>query len=170
MKSLGTFDGVYSWGVLHHTGNLELALENAMSSVASNGWFFIAIYNDQGRASRRWLAKKKLYHAMPTSIRSLYVFSIASVYELKYAISRLVRCQNPLGNLERNADGRGMKMWVDWVDWVGGMPFEVSTPDEIVSVARKRGFVLDKLKTVGSGWGCNEFVFHLDSNKNLGSV
>src|ERR1700682_1759121 len=28
LKSLGQFDVVYSWGVLHHTGNLAQALEN----------------------------------------------------------------------------------------------------------------------------------------------
>jgi hypothetical protein len=29
MKSLGTFDAVYSWGVLHHTGNMTQALVTA---------------------------------------------------------------------------------------------------------------------------------------------
>src|SRR5262249_47640698 len=34
---LGTFDIVYSWGVLHHTGNMWHAISKASSLVASNG-------------------------------------------------------------------------------------------------------------------------------------
>jgi 2-polyprenyl-6-hydroxyphenyl methylase/3-demethylubiquinone-9 3-methyltransferase len=56
---------------------------------------------------------------------------------------------------------RGMSAWHDWVDWIGGLPFEVATPEAIIEPLREKGFVLDQLKTVGSGWGCNEFVFSL---------
>src|SRR5438876_1807533 len=35
LKSLGTFDIVYSWGVLHHTGAMWTALDNAQLPVAA---------------------------------------------------------------------------------------------------------------------------------------
>ena len=54
MNSLGQYDIVYSWGVLHHTGNLWLAMENAQARVAPGGKFFIALYNDTGSQSARW--------------------------------------------------------------------------------------------------------------------
>jgi 2-polyprenyl-6-hydroxyphenyl methylase/3-demethylubiquinone-9 3-methyltransferase len=54
LKSLGTFDVVYSWGVLHHTGQMWQALENARLPVAAGGKLFVAIYNDVGSKSRRW--------------------------------------------------------------------------------------------------------------------
>src|SRR5207237_4161917 len=53
LKSLGTFDVVYSWGVLHHTGAMWSALENAQLPVAEGGKLFVAIYNDLGSRSRR---------------------------------------------------------------------------------------------------------------------
>ena len=56
MGQLGVFDIVYSWGVLHHTGDLWTALEGAVERVAPGGLLYIALYNDAGRASRRWLA------------------------------------------------------------------------------------------------------------------
>ena len=54
---------------------------------------------------------------------------------------------------------RGMSAWRDVVDWVGGYPFEVAKPDDIVEFHLSRGLELRRLKTVGCGHGCNEFVF-----------
>ena len=54
---------------------------------------------------------------------------------------------------------RGMSPWRDVVDWVGGYPFEVARPEEILDFYRPRGFALRRLKTCAGGRGCNEFVF-----------
>jgi hypothetical protein len=54
---------------------------------------------------------------------------------------------------------RGMSRWHHTVDWVGGYPFEVAGPDEIVDFFVARGFMLTKLRTVGRSHGCNQFVF-----------
>jgi len=53
----------------------------------------------------------------------------------------------------------GMSRWNDMVDWVGGYPFEVSRPEQVLEFLRSRGFTLDALVTAGGGLGCNEYLF-----------
>lgn len=161
MDSLGQADYVYSWGVLHHTGQMERAIELASERTKVRGTFLIAIYNDQGGASRRWLRIKQTYNRLPTWLQPLLVIFIAFFYEVKYALARLLRFQNPSPRKDWRAkkQDRGMSAWHDWVDWVGGLPFEVAKPEQIIVPLRARGFVLENLKTVGSGWGCNEYRF-----------
>src|SRR5262249_8424206 len=54
LNMLGTFDIVYSWGVLHHTGRMWQALNNVKPIVRMGGQLFIAIYNDQGEVTDHW--------------------------------------------------------------------------------------------------------------------
>lgn len=164
LNSLGEFDTVYSWGVLHHTGNMWQALENVVPLVRNGGKLFISIYNDQGNASRRWRALKKFYNRSSKSVRLMIVLGVGVMSQTYAALVRLYLGQNPLpfkawADKKKN---RGMSVWHDLVDWVGGYPFEVAKPEEIFDFYRKKGFVLTKLKTCGGGLGCNEFVFGRD--------
>jgi 2-polyprenyl-3-methyl-5-hydroxy-6-metoxy-1,4-benzoquinol methylase len=156
LASLGIFDIVYSWGVLHHTGALWQALANVVSLVKPGGILFISIYNDQGGASRRWAAIKRTYNKAPRALRWA-VFFPALVYLwgppfLSKGFS-FSRCRTYSDRT------RGMSRWRDAVDWVGGYPFEVAKPEKIFQFFRDKGFDLTKLKTCGGGIGCNEFVF-----------
>src|SRR5207248_3015036 len=71
LAGLGTFDVVYSWGVLHHTGALWQALANVAPRVGADGLLFLSLYNDQGPASRHWLRVKRLYNRLPRLGRPL---------------------------------------------------------------------------------------------------
>lgn len=159
LASLGLFDVVYSWGVLHHTGQMWQALDLAAPLVADEGKLFIAIYNDQGGVSRRWAAIKRLYNRSPWPVRAVLVLTVGAGFQMREALSRLARLQNPLPwRRQRAVRVRGMSAWHDLVDWVGGYPFEVAKPEQIFDFYRQRGFVLQRLKT-DRGSGCNEYVF-----------
>jgi len=159
LESLGVFDVVYSWGVLHHTGKMWSALENAAQRVGPGGTLFIAIYNDQGRASRSWLSVKRAYCALPRGLKWLLLWPSFLRLWGPTTLRDLLRGK-PGATWREVKKMRGMDPWRDVVDWVGGLPFEVATPEAIFNFHRSRGFVLDRLKTCGGGLGCNEFVFH----------
>lgn len=167
LKSLGVFDIVYSWGVLHHTGHMWNALENVHSLVKERGQLFIAIYNDQGKESLRWKKIKRRYNMLPEWLRPAYVFWYMAPREFRAIVSpaailKLKIIKNlkaRFGVWEDYKKSRGMSYWHDLVDWVGGYPFEVATPDEILNFYRDRGFLLENIIPIGNGWGNNQFLF-----------
>jgi SAM-dependent methyltransferase len=158
--SLGQWDIVYSWGVLHHTGSMWKALDNASKLVKQDGVLFVAIYNDQGRSSRSWLRVKRLYCALPSALRFLVVGPAMLRLWGPTVLRDLLR-GNPLRSWNNYAGQgfRGMDPWRDAVDWIGGLPFEVATPEAIFDFYRSRGYSLTKMSTCGGGIGCNQFVF-----------
>ena len=158
LAKLGPFDIVYSWGVLHHTGDMWTALANVVQAVAPGGILAIAIYNDQGRTSWIWGRVKHAYNRLPRRLRFLVLWpaflrlwgpSLIRDFLTGKGLSRWCEYQSE----------RGMSPWHDVVDWVGGWPFEVATPEAITAFYRQRGFRLIRETTVGRGHGCNEFVF-----------
>jgi 2-polyprenyl-6-hydroxyphenyl methylase/3-demethylubiquinone-9 3-methyltransferase len=163
IASLGEYDIVYAWGVLHHTGRMWDAIENAASRVKPGGRFFISIYNDQGRVSERWRLVKRTYNRLPGLMRTPFVVTAMAPREIRSAVWRTIRGRSYL-ELWRNYP-RGMSRWRDMVDWVGGYPFEVAKPEEVFAFLRDRGFNLEYLRTVGGGLGCNEFVFRRKVDK-----
>jgi 2-polyprenyl-3-methyl-5-hydroxy-6-metoxy-1,4-benzoquinol methylase len=161
LSSLGRFDIVYSWGVLHHTGKMWEALGNVAPLVAAHGKLFIAIYNDQGSRSRRWLAAKRIYNRLPTPLKAPWAVIAIAPTELKAAGTALVG--GKFGSYLREwrvvDRTRGMNRWRDVIDWVGGYPFEYASPDEIFDFYRARGFQLSRLRSKGAGFGCVQYVF-----------
>jgi 2-polyprenyl-3-methyl-5-hydroxy-6-metoxy-1,4-benzoquinol methylase len=158
LQSLGPFDVVYSWGVLHHTGAMWQALENAVLPVGPGGMLAIAIYNDQGTASRRWTTLKRCYNRWPAPARFLIAAGVLIQQWWRRWVKDLLRLR-PFATWRDYGGVRGMSPWRDLIDWVGGYPFEVATPEQIFDFYRVRGFNLVKLRTCGGTLGCNEFVF-----------
>jgi 2-polyprenyl-6-hydroxyphenyl methylase/3-demethylubiquinone-9 3-methyltransferase len=158
LSQLGTFDIVYSWGVLHHTGALWPACANASKLVGSDGLLFIAIYNDQGFASGCWKGVKWTYNVLPRALRFAVLWPAFVRLWGPTMIKDAMRGR-PLQTWRTYADdSRGMNPWHDVVDWVGGYPFEVATPQEVIDFFTQRGFQLVQMKDRGRGRGCNEFL------------
>lgn len=156
--TLGKFDIVYSWGVLHHTGAMYNALENVILASKLEGQLFISIYNDQGKTSKRWLRVKKLYNASP----KIFKWVLMLVFIVRFTAIGTIKeifLLRPFKEWREYKKNRGMSRIQNIRDWIGGLPFEVAKPEEIIFFYKERGFELENLITVAGGIGCNEFVF-----------
>ena len=160
MSALGTFDVVYSWGVLHHTGAMWLALENALARVEPmQGKLFIAIYNDQGWKSHAWWFIKRAYNRLPRALKPAFVTFISVVVNLLVIVKYTVRLQpmsvlRPLFVADRE---RGMSAKYDRIDWIGGFPYEFASFEVLAQYLEARGFFL--IASIrNSSHGCNELA------------
>ena len=78
VRSLGSFDVVYSWGVLHHTGAMWKALE--MATLPARETLMIAIYADQGIVSHTWARLKRMYLRHPSTRPAVTLASLATLW------------------------------------------------------------------------------------------
>ncbi|MCA9877719.1 MAG: class I SAM-dependent methyltransferase [Thermomicrobiales bacterium] len=154
---LGTWDVIYSWGVLHHTGDMWQALRNVADLAEPGSRAFISIYNDQGAKSRYWTRVKRLYNTGPAG-RAVVLGAFVPMFAARRLVHDLVHLENPVASYRDYYKDRGMSRIHDWVDWLGGYPFEVARPEAIVSFYQEQQFELERMKTCGDGLGCNEFV------------
>ncbi len=135
VDGLDDADVVYSWGVLHHTGDLWTAVRNAASKVLPGGLFYIAIY-ERDEHSDHWIAVKRRYNRAGWWRRRRM--------EVSYVWNTFARGKN-LGGLYASfryittySTQRGMAFMTDVRDWLGGWPYEPATPDEVVDFCRER--------------------------------
>lgn len=163
-ESFGRFDVVYSWGVLHHTGDMCRAIRQAAALVAGGGRFAFALYRRIWmdwfwRLEKRWYAQasKTAQHRARTFHRALYRICLAatgrgfSVYVANYK------------------SNRGMSFDHDVHDWLGGWPYESISPWEVetlmgdldfkqAGIFARKGWLLGR-DTGFLGSGCDEYVY-----------
>ena len=157
MASLGQFDLVYSWGVLHHTGAMWPAIDLAVTRVATHGTLLLALYNDQGWRSAVWRAIKRIYCSSAPGrwLVGAVFYPLFSLYALWQDLRHL---HMPGTHARDYLRKRGMSLFHDWRDWLGGYPFEIAKPGDVVRRLAAGGFKLQR-QTLTRGLGCNEFVF-----------
>ncbi len=145
ITSLGTFDVVSSWGVLHHTGDVWKAIDNAARLVKPGGRLWLALYT-RTYAERRSLRTKRLYNRAPDVIKRAW----RALYGvLKLGKSILRRDFHPIRRYEEE---RGMSWWRDTEDWLGGLPYQPVGPGEVLYRLRPLGFELERLQdSLGEG-------------------
>jgi SAM-dependent methyltransferase len=143
---LGSFDVVISWGVLHHTGALWTALDRAGSLVATGGMLWVALYHRTPQSGRS-VRLKRLYLRLPPPAKAAMRAGYAIA---KIGKSLLLRRRLPA--MRGSYDRRGMNWWRDIEDWLGGYPYEVSSPGEVLARLGPAGFELRRLDdAVGEG-------------------
>ena len=151
MEALGKFDIVYSWGVLHHTGNMALALKNSAQLVGDQGLLMIAIYNRHW-SSLPWKFVKWSYNKVGTFGQKLFIWILTPVIILA---KFLVTFKNPL------KVRRGMDFMHNIIDWVGGYPYEYASVPEMTDTLQKLGFEMVLVRSAKVPTACNEFVCKL---------
>lgn len=156
---LGSFDIVYSWGVLHHTGDMWNAIERVCALVAPGGQFALAIYA-KTPFDLPWRIEKRVYSSAPTAVQWMLRQSFTAVL----IAAKLARGRNPKQLFDQPL-GRGMNLSHDLHDWLGGYPYETASVDELDSRISALGFerklVFPMPVAVGGilGSGCHELVF-----------
>jgi SAM-dependent methyltransferase len=155
VESLGKWRLVYSWGVLHHTGDVWQALANAQSAVADGGLFYIALYSaDVQTDPEFWLRVKREYNQSSGFKRWRMVWWYVWVYIMG---RRIKQFPDLIKRTVQHRFGRGMSFFTDIRDWLGGWPMEFVHDKEVIDfLEQKHGFRLANIKT---GEACTEFVF-----------
>lgn len=166
MEQFKDVDIVYSWGVLHHTGNMYKAVENASLPLKErdSAVFFIALYSYNCYQSvnhptpEYWLEIKKCYNESNSLIKRYLEFDyIKGAYFNVDGLKPKFRALKNLLRDRKTARERGMDWMTDIRDWVGGWPMEFVKEDELAKFCRQK---LDlKLVRLLTGEGNTEFVF-----------
>jgi len=151
-------DIIYSWGVIHHTGDLWGSIRNIIEVAEKNrSDIVLAIYNDQGWISKYWLLIKRAYNKNKVLRFIVILIHIPYLYFARI-IFRIVTGRYKLE--------RGMLYWYDMLDWLGGYPFEVATPDKIISHFENNNYITRYTNLCGNRHGCNEFAFRMKTDNN----
>jgi len=153
-----TFNIVYSWGVLHHTGAMWQAIDNALAFVKPDGLLAIALYRKTPFCGL-WKYEKRLY-ASYKFLRPL----VRKPFAAALLFAHLLKGRDPRKVVTNYATPRGMSFMHDLDDWLGGYPYESVEPEDLEAYLGERGFTLVRRfnteKRLGLfGTGCGEWVF-----------
>ena len=152
------FDIVYSWGVLHHTGNMWKAIDNSTELVLDNGLYYISIYV-KNRFCGVWAKIKKTY-----TYGGFLTKMLMSIIWYPLHFTRKI-----LNGSIFTDQGRGMLWFYDSRDWLGGYPYESATKDEILNYLDIKGFKILKTRNTKPsfgifGSGCADYLFQKQEN------
>jgi SAM-dependent methyltransferase len=145
----GGFDVVHSWGVLHHTGDMEKAFGNAAVVLKPGGFLIISIYNRHW-TSPLWRAVKWSFNHIPRFAQEAMVFVLYPVFYF--------RARSLFGH-DGSITTRGMDIGYDIRDWLGGYPYEYASRHDVERAFSELGLVMIRCEPTRGFTGCNEFVF-----------
>lgn len=155
---IGTFDVVYSWGVLHHTGAMYKAIEKAAAMVTPTGALTLALYGKTPFCGL-WRIEKRIYSRSPKWAQR----AIERVYRTVVGARLALKGESLKKREQTYFQQRGMDMYHDTRDWLGGYPYESISPTEAMTFMHKlgfepvRSFVEPSIGLLGAG--CDEYTF-----------
>jgi SAM-dependent methyltransferase len=163
VRNLGTFDVVYAWGVLHHTGAMRDALDGAARLVAPGGLLAFALYH-RTLMCPFWRWEKRWYSGASADAqrraRALYIVLLRMAF---FATGRDFRSY-----VASYHSVRGMDFMHDVHDWMGGYPYESILAPEVETVMGPLGFT--RIRATGTplttgifGSGCDEYLYRRKS-------
>ena len=155
----GGFDVVHSWGVLHHTGAMTVAIGKAAALVGSQGCLALALYRKTPLCGF-WTWAKRLYAHGGPGLQAM----IRLLYKTAYMVALVATGRAPWCYLRDYKKARGMDWAHDVHDWLGGYPYESVLPSEVAQLLKPLGFAIERqfdhpAAAAGLfGSHCDEFV------------
>ena len=158
-KPIDPADIVYSWGVLHHTGDMRRALRNAAGLVRPGGLLVVALYG-KTRYCGTWAKIKRWYCQADEAAKR----KAERWYVRLFGWYLLLRGKSLSKHIASySTKKRGMDFLHDVRDWLGGYPYESVSPDELKTLLEPLGFTCIKQNVRRRsglfGSGCDEYVF-----------
>jgi 2-polyprenyl-6-hydroxyphenyl methylase/3-demethylubiquinone-9 3-methyltransferase len=157
MSRLEPPDIIYSWGALHHTGDMWQAIANTADLLRPGALIYLALYSADMHvhpSQEYWLATKQRYNQAGALRRR--------GMEIWYIWRHFMRC-NPLAlpvlvrTIMTYKSVRGMSFLTDARDWLGGWPMEFAKDRDVLKYfMEERGCILENLRT---GQANTEFLF-----------
>lgn len=150
-------DIVYSWGVLHHTGDMWKAIENTASLLKGDSLLYMALYDYDAFIDpppEFWLAVKKRYNeGAPLTKRWIelwYIWRFILGYR-PYYLPRYIQ------RMIKYRQSRGMALYTDIKDWLGGWPMEFAKTDDVKHFCKEKLEL--ELVNISTGEANSEYLF-----------
>jgi 2-polyprenyl-6-hydroxyphenyl methylase/3-demethylubiquinone-9 3-methyltransferase len=170
---LGLFDVTYSWGVLHHTGNMHEALIRAGTMTLPSGLFVFALYRKTWLC-RVWTMEKRWYAGASKKRQELSRRIFIRLFKIALRVTgRTFATYN-----QNYRSHRGMDFYHDVHDWMGGYPYESISARAVDEFMRSMGFQIQRQfisterkifgRNVGFfGTGCDEYVYKRTASSDV---
>jgi 2-polyprenyl-6-hydroxyphenyl methylase/3-demethylubiquinone-9 3-methyltransferase len=153
LNTIEPADIVYSWGVLHHTGSMWQAMENAAGLGRRNSLYYIALYDHDIQVNPTpefWLDVKRRYNkSSALGKRILEVW-----YIWRFMLGSRIKNLSTLFREYKHT--RGMALYNDVKDWLGGWPMEFAKRADVKNWSDRHGLEMLTMKT---GEANTEYLF-----------
>ena len=162
-----SFDIVYSWGVLHHTGDMVRSITVAASLVKPGGKLYLALYKKTPFCGMWKIIKRWYSRSSPRAQnRAMRVYLV--LWRSFYRLNR----EKFEAYVRNYGKSRGMNFYNDVHDWLGGYPYESISPEDCRALLSSLGLTIEREFIQESarylpglfGSGCDEYAFRRADN------